>query len=263
MEEPSTKYAVIPHMGLGDQIVLKGLIAKLTEVAEEVLLFGKKAYQQSLIDIYADLPNVFLALVEDAHVVSPVYGADGRAWKQLEDKGYTVLPLGYHTGSPSWLTYDPLWSKCLYKSLGLHPSVMYDGFSIKRNAAVNDIMLQKVIMTLGPKFVVVHDDPLREMVLDPAWLPPGLPVIHVDDPAIRSTNITDYCDLIEHATEFHGIDSCFALLADFLCPPGTGPKRHVHVTSARLDTLPGLYRGTTLHHHDSVLSTPDGKNLAM
>lgn len=267
MVEPSRdqgKFAIIPHMGLGDQIVIKGLVKKIAEVASEVLLVGKKAYGKSLEAIYADLPNVYISLVEDAHVVSPVYGADGRAWKQLETKGYKVLPMGYHTGSVAWQGLDGVWSRALYKSFGMAPTVMYDAFSIRRNAAVNDVMYQKVLLKHGPRYVLVHDDPSRDMRIEKHWLPAGVPVVHVDDPEIRSDNIADYCDLIEHAEETHMIESCFALLADFLCPPSAGPRRVVHVTPGRPNTPPGLFRGTeVVEHAKAVAYTPDGKRVEM
>lgn len=258
------KYAIIPHMGLGDQIVLKALVRKVAEVADEVVVFGKVRYEKSLRDIYHDLPNVYLALVEDAHVVSPAFGADGRAWKQLEDKGYQLLPLGYHTASKAWLGLDPVWSRALYKSMGLTPSIMYDGFSVHIDAAANAKLLDVVTHTYGRDYVLVHDDPSRDMRIEDSWLPPRLPRVHVDDPGVRSDNVSDYCALIENARETHMIDSCFALLADFLCEPHQGPKRFVHVTPGRPDTPPDLYRGTeVVRHGASSLTTPTGQKLSI
>lgn len=97
------------------------------------------------------------------------------------------------------------------------------------------------------------------MKIDEKWIHAGCPVIHVDDPSIRSDNITDYLLLIERAKEFHGVDSCFALLADYAFGKD-GPDRYAHTTDARPELNPRFYQNTiVVDHHATVrpLKKPD------
>ena len=249
-QETHGKFAILPHMGLGDAFVQKGLVASIAERADEVVLIGKKRYEKSLFSIYDDIENLSFFLVDDDKDVSPAFGADGKAWLALEKQGYAVIPLGYHTGNEDWLKTDTIWSRCLYKQLGVQPSAMHAKFG---KIAVDEVkaadMLEKVVDKLGCTYVVVHDDPGRDMKIDEAWLPAGVPVVHVDDPLIKSDRLPDYLALIENATEFHGIDSCFALMADMCIESWKGPKRVVHTTPGRPYTHPGFYRGTTVVDH--------------
>lgn len=244
-----SKIAVLGHMGLGDAIVQKGLVRRVTEIADEVLFFGKKQYEKSLQSLFWDVDKLSFVLVDDDADISPAFGADGRMWRQLEREGFAVVPLGYHSGSEDWLSSDSAWNRCLYKQLGIPPECMRTHFgTVEKTPAAAD-MTKRVRAELGTEYAVVHDDPKRDMVIDRAWVPADLPCIHVDDPRIRSDNVCDYLDLLEHATEVHCIDSCFALLADACIPPGTGPKRVVHATRGRPHIAPGLYRGAAVERH--------------
>ena len=249
-KETHGKFAILPHMGLGDAFVQKGLVATIASHADDVVLIGKKRYEESLFAIYDDIENLSVVFVDDDKDISPAFGADGRAWRALEKQGYAMIPLGFHTGNDDWLKKDTMWSRCLYKQLGIQPSAMYSKFG---KIAINEVkaadMLEKVVTDVGCTYVVVHDDPGRDMKIDESWLPAGIPVVHVDDPRIKSDVITDYLTLIENATEFHGIDSCFALMADLCIENWRGPKRVVHTTPGRPYTHPGFYRGTTVIDH--------------
>ncbi len=247
-------FAILPHLGLGDALALKGLARWVASLGDEVVWIGLRKYQKSLQSIFADIDNVQILLVDSDADVSPVFGSDGRLWQRLEREGYAVLPLGQHAAS-DWLGLDSLWTRCLYKQLGVPPSAMYSHFgTLGRDDARNREVAGIAARHLGERYVVVHDDPARDMAIDASWLPADLPRIHVDDPRIRSNDITDYLDLIAAAAEMHCIESCFALMADLHFEPGAGPRRVVHETPGRPCVPPGLYRGTEVARHG--IATP-------
>ena len=247
------KFAIIPHMGLGDAFVQKGLVSVIAGMAEEVVLVSKRRYEQSLLSIYDDIDNLSLLFVDDDADISPAFGADGKMWLALEKQGFAMIPLGYHTGNDDWLKTDTIWSRCLYKQLGMQPSSMYSKFGkVVVDKDRSEKMLETVVSRVGPNYVVIHDDPSRDMKIDDSWIDSTLPKIHVDDPEIRSDVLTDYLALIENASEFHGIDSSFALMGDVCLSPWKGPKRVVHTTPGRPTTHPGFYQGTTVVDHGFV-----------
>jgi hypothetical protein len=240
-------------MGLGDAIMQKGLVRAITERSDESIFFGKARYGDSLLDIFEDVDDLSLVFVEDDKNVSPAFGADGRMWKKLEKDGYSILPLGYHAGSDAWLKLDPLWSRAYYKQIGADPELARKKFgTVARDETRNVALYEKAIEKLGTtEYIVIHDDASRNMTIAPERLRTDVPAIHVDDPAIRSDNITDYLLLIERAQEFHGFDSCFALLADYVFGDD-GPKRFAHTTDGKPFIDPEFYEHTIVIDHHAV-----------
>lgn len=247
------KFAILGHMGLGDAIMQKGLVREIAERSDEAIFFGKKRYADSLLDIYDDVDNLSLVFVDDDKDVSPAFGADGRMWQKLEREGYAFLPLGDHSGSRSWLNLDKLWSRAYYLQIGADPKIGREKFGkVARDEARNIDLFGKAIEKLGTtEYAVVHDDPNRGMGIDASWIGSGLKTIHVDDPVIRSGNVTDYLLLIERAKECHWVDSCFALLADYAIGKD-GPDRYAHTTDARPELSPLFYENTIVVDHHAV-----------
>jgi hypothetical protein len=244
-------FAILGHLGLGDAFVQKGLVRTIAESTNgETIFFAKKRYEKSILDLYDDV-DVSIVFVEDDVDISPAFGSDGRMWQAVEGEGFSVVPLGVHTGSNAWRKHDKNWAKSYYRQLGVNPCDMHGKFGkMMRDEAANKAMHDRVVEKYGKRYAVVHDDESRNMGVEAGWLPEGLPVVHVDDPDIRSDRISDYLETIENAEEFVGIDSSFALVVDFCFPPGTGPKRRtVHTTPGRPESPDDFYRGISLVDH--------------
>ena len=203
---------IVPHMGMGDMIILNGMIRVKCREHRNVMLVVKKAYANSLRSLFCNIPNLRLKFVEECH---ELYANDFRMVRDIRAMGYALLPMGVHTVE-NWRALDPLWSHALYRQMDLDPDLMYSEFHVSRNLDREAMMLHAVRDAVGMVYVVVHDDPRRGYVIDRECLPPGLPVVHVDDPRWRSDNIFDYAQVIDNAVQFHGFDSCFMLMADFM-----------------------------------------------
>lgn len=245
-------YAVLGHMGLGDAFIQKGLIRTIAEsTTGETVLLCKRRYTASMLDLYDDM-DVQLVFVDDDDDISPVFGSDGRLWQQLERDGFAVIPLGVHTGTGAWHLHDPAnWARAYYRQIGVDPAAIYGRFGgVARDEEANRALYARAVEKCGERYTVLHDDAARGMAVREAWLPRDLPVVHVDDPAIRSGRITDYLLLLERAEAFVGIDSAFALMVDLCFEPGKGPRvRTVHTTPGRPSTPPDFYRGCEVVDH--------------
>lgn len=207
------RVCIVPHLGLGDMILLNGLVRKACMANAEVMLFVKKAYISSLRSLFEDLANLRLRFVEEQHAL---YADGANALATVVKQGYELVLLGQHSGSNEWKKLHPLWSKALYRQVGMDPEDMYALFHVNRPTARENAMLEAVRAAVGDVYVVVHDDASRGMTIDASHLPPGMPVVHVDDARWRTNNIFDYATVIDNAMQFHGFDSCFMLMADFL-----------------------------------------------
>ena len=205
----TNKLCIVPHLGLGDMIILNGLVRDACEAHDEVLLFVKKAYISSIRSLFGDVTNLRLKFVAEAHEFT------AELFRSTAAMGYDMMFLGQHSGT-RWRALDPLWSRALYRQAGLDPARMYTGFRVARHPDREAAMLEAVRRAVGDVYVVVHDDAARGFVIRTSSLPPGMPVVHVDDPRWRTANIFDYAAVIDNAIQFHGFDSCFMLMADFL-----------------------------------------------
>jgi hypothetical protein len=220
--EKTKELALLPHLGLGDMLMCKGLVAHLADRVRNgeyarLYVVCKARYAASLTSLYADLDvAVTLLSVDDDF--------DYAAYRWITDRGIQLLKMGDHIdGSDGWKALDPLWTRALYRSCDVDPDFIYARFSLSddlwRSDAARD-MLDKVRRLCGGKpYLVVHDDqPRRRLTLPAAEADAiesgDLVLVHVDDPRISSTNIFDYLQVLRGASAVHCLDSCFAWLLD-------------------------------------------------
>lgn len=202
------------HLGLGDAIVCNALVRHLAVHWGQVFVPARRANVVSEQFMWRELPNV--------HVV-PVSGDEEVASKATKFDGQ-VMRLGFWARDGFDKTK---WNHEFYRQVGLNPQQGYAGFDLARSP-------EREVQP-GPKpYVFVHEDPLRDFRIDQGKLP-NLPIERPDG----RTCIFDYLPLLEQAEEIHCIDSCFALLADYL--PSLEASRLVWHRYARNGTPP-IYR---------------------
>lgn len=238
-----TEILLLPHMGLGDMLVLRGMVGAFCADGRKVVVVAYRRNARNLAALFDDLtlgegpagsppsspaaapegrPAVALALVDDqAHLA---------AYLAELARGRAVVVLGDHSpDARTWRGLDPVWARALYLQVGMDPGLMRRGFRVP---AVPQIPVPP------GEYVLVHDDADRPLLLPAEAVPPGVAVIHVDDPRLvtdegrRPGTIFAYVDLIRNAREVHAIDSCFALLTDLgdlrkpggVDKPGTGER---------------------------------------
>jgi len=214
----SSLLAVQHHMGLGDHIHLSGLVRyTVVELGfEEVLLFCKEVYYQTMTRLYADDERITVVSVGD------IYGGlseTGLVRKHLESLGRSCvyLRLGFERypgqlankfGYPSFIFYD---LACISRD------VRWEYFKFSRNRREESRLYKK----LNPKdvpYIFVHDDPSRgfniplERVLKASPFADDKLVIRND----MSENILDFGAILENSAEIHCMGSALFCLADML-----------------------------------------------
>lgn len=237
----SRRLLLLPHLGMGDMLVLRGMVAALCDSCDRVLVVGLRKYRRSLECLFEDLaPKVALALVDSAADISPSFGAGSEILDAFQRDGYTPLLLGDHGSAADWRALDPLWPRALYLDAGLDPGLAMSRFALpeSRADASKDTLAKVRHITGGKSYVLVHDDSARQLLLPDDYTDDEETVIlHVDDARFASDNIFDYVDVIKHAKHLHAIDSCFALLADLA---GLGTPTTVHAYT-KDHSMPDIY----------------------
>lgn len=252
------KLLILPHMGLGDTIITCGMVRYFASMRERVIYVCKERYAKATTQLFADLPNVDLLVVKDDPDISPAFGADGMVLALYEAEGYTILRLGLHSENRhSWDNRKAIFSHQFYLDVQLPPSLSHTMFSFPRNVQAEEALYKRVVRAHGTKYVVLHEDVSRNLVVDRALLPSNISVYNVHDRDIRSDNLLDYALVLQNAHALHFIDSCFGLLADRL-PTLAGPMI-CHAYARDVGTQPGLYaRPVTLWYKQ-----PQGYHVKM
>jgi hypothetical protein len=232
------KLLILPHMGLGDTVSMVGMVRRFARSYDHILYVCKAKYVKATSQMFADLPNVDLLAVDDDHVISPAFGADGTLLNGFQAQGYRLLRIGLHSKAPE-PTHPIFWHR-FYLQAGLSPDLSHDLFHFPRNRRAEEALYRAVVKKHGTRYIVLHNDLSRNLVIDRALLPTNVPVYDIHDPEVRADNLLDYAMVLEKAHAIHCIDSCFALLADRL-PRLQGPVV-CHAYARDVGTLPGLYR---------------------
>lgn len=217
---------LVPHMGMGDMMLLRGMVSVLCDTYDKVAVVGYRRYRDSLQCLFEDL-TLTLVLIDAIPDIK-------RAVALFP--GYDVVALGDHDlRGPAWRDADELWPRALYLSANVDPCHMRGRFALPRSRQrASAKMLAKVLSLVGDApYVLVHDDALRSLRLPPGSVTDGVVVLHVDDPRFASNVIFDYVDTLRHAAALHAIDSCFALLVD-LAALGTPLTVHAYAKNSAM-----------------------------
>jgi hypothetical protein len=232
------KLLLIPHMGLGDTVVLVGLVRYIAKNMQEIVYPVKKKYIESTECLFDGIDNITILQIEDDRDISPTFGADGSLVEDFVRRGYCLMVLGVHAMNlEQWNSLHPDFSHRFYIQTDVDHSVSYTHFRPRRDPERERWLYDRVVAELGPEYVFLHEDRARGLDIDRSRLPAGVAVFDAHDPLVRSDNILDYCMVMERAKELHFIDSCFALLADRL-PGVTCPMTcHAYVRGPVHDSL--------------------------
>lgn len=228
------KLFFVPHMGLGDTVVLAGLVRYIAERpdVQEIVYPVKKPYTEATECLFDGIDNITLLPIDDDSDISPKYqfpkyqfprDADCSVIEDFVRRGFDLVVLGVHVMDlDQWNSLHPDFSHRFYVQTGVDHAVSYTHFRPRRDPGREQRLYDRVVAQFGPEYIFVHEDRARGLDIDRRLLPAGVPVFDAHDPDVRSDNILDYCMVMERAKELHFIDSCFALLADRLpgvtCP---------------------------------------------
>jgi len=203
---------ILPHLGLGDQLIINGLVRHFAE-KDDVTIFVKHSHHKSVSFMYKDLGDkVHIIKIEkdEKEMVDYV--------RSHEVCGH-IIPLGVH-GMPHHV-FEKLvvgeyskftnWICMFYLQCGVNPNAMYRKFKVNRD-------LEKEFPAPDEPYVFVHDDEQRGRVIH----------VDTDKKVVRPVvskfvngmfqddgfNIFDYLTIIENASERHMMNSSYSWLIE-------------------------------------------------
>ena len=207
---------ILHHLGLGDQIMLNGMVRHFAET-DNVVVVVKNCHEESVRFMYKDIADkVQLILVEntnpqeiwskvkeikDAEVIAlATYGIDDGGWAFMTQEQGSVMSN---------------WAHGVYIQAGVNPKYMYSKFKVVRDKS-KEFTIDK------ENYIFVHDDPERDRVIDVKTDK----YIYKPDSKLTDKkqeffqcdrpNIFEYISVIENADEVHCMNSSYNWMIELM-----------------------------------------------
>lgn len=195
------KVQILQHLAMGDHIICNGLVRKQLEFYDQIELFTTKRHLDSVRWMYRDEERINVICVQDAN--------DAR--ERFNDQ-YDHLIVGFENLKIESCHFD----EAAYNCVGVDFSLRWSHFHYVRDKDSEQECLDSFKLS-GDDYVIVHEDPIRNFIIDRTLLPQDKKVIYLKPLKNNKGNycrIFDYLLLLERASEIHCIDSSFRCLIE-------------------------------------------------
>jgi len=233
-----TKF-IIPHLELGDNLIINGLIRHYLENSN-VVLVCKYNYKTQLEYMYDDILNnnnnnkLYLydikgGRLENINIFNEL-PIDFNIKKIMKKNNidfivFNVFKIYYN----DFFSYNPNYPSYLYTDLNIDDNIQYSKFKVVRNYEKEDKLYQELVKIIGTNYVIIIEDKKRDLIIKRKYIKTRFPIFSIglnsnnkikELDNIRDSNIFNYIKILENAREIHSIDSCLILLIDMLSIKG-------------------------------------------
>jgi len=217
-----TSITILHHLGLGDQIMLNGMVRHFTENENvNVNIFVKQNHEKSVEFMYKD--------IRDRVNIIPLDNVNPSYIRSKIPKESRVLPLAtYGMNDATWNVYTSAtnWAHGVYLQAKVNPLYMYTKFKVIRNNSIQ-------ITPPSKDYIFVHDDHERNLHIninsDKFIYRPDSKLVNNHFFQCDNFNIFNYIHIIENANEVHCMDSSYAWMIEIM-KLGNKSKNFLHVS---------------------------------
>lgn len=179
------------HLGLGDHIICNGLVRKIKENHDKVVVFSKTSNYENVSYMFRDDPNIIIKPFETDELVSEHI--------QKNNISNSTLKVGFDN---LWIGNPKTFDIGFYNNANIPFECRFSHFKFLRNSEKE----KEIIDTLNPNndpFIFLHEDKKRGFLLDRNKIRKDLKIIEND----LRFNIFDMLGLIEMSDEVHLMQS--------------------------------------------------------
>jgi len=189
------------HLGLGDHIICNGLVRCMIKPNEKYTMFVKEHNLDSVRFMYKDLKNLSFLVGDDDFARNFIHV------NNISKENLIIAGFGRHPNSKEF-------DDSFYLQNNLPFKYRWDKFYVERDYE-SEKKIFKMYDVNENDYVFVHDDNKRNININNTKIVnKNLKVIKPNKKL--TSNIFDYCYLMENSAELHFIDSSFRLLYDSL-----------------------------------------------
>jgi hypothetical protein len=218
---------LIPHLELGDNIVLNGAVRYYCEKYDQVILVCKILYYEQIKIMYSDLENLLLfPIPENGDWLTYMKNHLQVNHKILKYYNINFIPMlviktAYDHAEYFARSYFPIhW----YDELNLSIDIAYTYFKINRNHNMENNLYNNLINIIGKNYVVVIDDEKRNFLIKDIYLSQiKYPIFKISSNSknkipeldlVRDPIIFNYIKILENAQEIISIDTSMPWIID-------------------------------------------------
>lgn len=216
---------IFPHLGLGDYLIVNGLIRSIIKPDQEYILFTNKNYEETIRFMFRDIPNL------DYQVIPQLFYNRWTILPYVRSTNYNLILIGYERLNPN-ISFE----RSFYQMFNVPFTDKWNKFHVKRDPKREKALFDKLQLKEG-EYVFVHEDVQRNQIINPGHIQKEVPIVFATKDLTQ--NIFDYCYIIEHAAEIHVIESSFMWLCDFI-PTNGDLYSHRYTKELITTTLPTL-----------------------
>lgn len=234
---------VMSHLGMGDQLIMSGLLRYLALFHKSVVFVAKRSHASAINFLYRDIStNITPLYVNSDSDVSPIFGSDGIDIDNYKTNNFKIMLLGEHIGSDAWvntLSKSTDFAEAFYKQADIYYDVRWKHFFLLRDYNAE----QRLFASISPKepYAFIHDDAVRNMNIADSVTSVGT-IIRPALAGLDAPILFNYLSIIEGATEIHCIDSCFAIMIDAIGINRPEQKKYLHTYAKGGTPYTKLYR---------------------
>lgn len=174
-------YLFLGHLGIGDHIIMNGLINTLLEKEpdiQEICIMAVDDYRKNtVLHLYEDNPRISFHLLKEKNRsfddTDPIFLQlnDTNPGKIIlkDDKQYVGIPFGLHSLRKGfWIDAGTTWIDSLYKyPFQISANNRFTHFRLPSNLSRASALFENLLSILGTnQYVVIHDDPSRNRNID-------------------------------------------------------------------------------------------------
>lgn len=238
------------HMGLGDHIVLNGLVRKISldNPNKKIFLCTREAIHKNIELLYSDDEKIIPVNLLFYPKPNENYSLDDKnspwiksAQMYASMHDLELVTIGYY----KYFHSNP-WDYNFYASSNIDYKIKYEMFHIPQQimdkAEENyKNLIQPLIKS--EEYVFVHDDPLRNYNIN---ISTNKKVLRNTDKVFKTLNIFDMIPVLKNANELRMIGSSLICLCDLLGIPSDKQSAHYYASFRGISTWPTVNKWTLL-----------------
>lgn len=257
-------FLVLPHLGLGDQLIMSGFIQYIlqTQSPKSIVIITYDNYQNKTLEhLYSDVSNIvsFYRIEHPNGRFSPfIENLNGKPFQSivyLDSKPYCLLNFGLHSQYRSATLNGYSWADSFYIQGNLNPSLRFSLFRLPSNMKNSEELYDRIIKKIGRNYILINDEPKSNRNINANYIKALLqssknidtPILYLGlerykYPLIDNLNNIDLsnellCDslldlwkLIQNARECHFMDSSIACMTDLISDSSANLHLHAYTT---------------------------------
>jgi hypothetical protein len=235
------KLFIIPHLELGDNLILNGAIRFLSTKYKKIIYVVKQIYYDQISIMFSDIPNLLLyptmgGFIENRKMSTLIpYDNDVKNIYNKYNIDFIVFDGYRNEYDLTNYKYPRKYPVYFYDDLRISHDIRYTYFKINRNYNNENILYYNLINIIGNNYIIILDDEKRNLIINKKYYSnKNIPIFKLNNNSnneikelnnIRTSNIFNYIKILENAKEIHSIDSSILLLIDQL---NINVKTYVH-----------------------------------